>query len=47
MSEEGPYRKALSLRRIMTVLKEEAPANIRASSSGKTEGASVIHHDSA
>ena len=37
--------KILSLKMIMTLFKELAPANTRASSRGKTRGASVIHHD--
>ena len=38
--------KVLSLRMIMTLLKEVlVPANTRASSRGKTGGASVIQHD--
>jgi hypothetical protein len=37
--------KAFSLKKSMTLFKEEIPANIRASSSGNTEGMSVIQID--
>lgn len=37
--------KILSLKMIMTYLNSLVPANSRASSRGKTRGASVIHHD--
>ena len=46
-NEDGLFScKVLSLRMIMTLLKEVlVPANTRASSRGKTGGASVIRHD--
>ena len=37
--------KVISLIKIMTKVRKEAPANTRASSRGKTRGASVIRND--
>jgi len=43
----GIVCKVISLIMIMTKVRKEAPANSRASSRGKTRGASVIHDNSA
>jgi hypothetical protein len=46
LNEDGYFScKVLSLMMIMTLVKEVVPANTRASSRGKTGGASVIRHD--
>jgi hypothetical protein len=37
--------KTLLLNKNMTLFKEKVPANIRASSRGNTEGASIIQND--